>query len=70
MPAQTDIKPGDQLLTSGIDKVYPAGLPVARVVRISPPEGNSYARVECIPLAGVNRDRVLLVLSINAASKS
>jgi rod shape-determining protein MreC len=63
MPVQTDIKPGDQLLTSGIDKVYPAGLPVARVVRISPPEASPYARVECIPLAGVNRDRALLVLS-------
>lgn len=69
MPAHTDIKPGDLLLTSGIDKVYPAGLPVARVMRITPPEASPYARVECIPLAGVNRDRALLVLSVIAAPK-
>ena len=66
MPAHTDIKPGDLLLTSGIDKVYPAGLPVARVMRITPPEASPYARVECLPLAGVNRDRALLVLSVIA----
>jgi len=63
LPAHTDIKPGDILLTSGIDKVYPAGLPVARVMRISPPQSSAYARVECAPLAGVNRARVLLVLT-------
>lgn len=68
LPAHTDIKPGDILLTSGIDKVYPAGLPVARVMRISPPQASSYARVECAPLAGVNRARVLLVLTLKTAS--
>jgi len=70
MPAQTDLKPGDILLTSGIDKVYPAGLPVARVVRVTPPQASPYARVECVPLAGVNRSRVLLVLALSAAAPS
>ena len=62
VPAHTDLKPGDILLTSGIDKVYPPGLPVARVVRISAPQASPYARVECVPLGGVNRARLLLVL--------
>jgi len=65
VPAHTDLKPGDILLTSGIDKVYPPGLPVARVLRISTPQASPYARVECVPLGGVNRARLLLVLTDN-----
>ncbi len=62
MPTHGDIKPGDILLTSGLDKVYPPGLPVATVVRVTRPDGSPYARVECAPVAGVNRDRILLVI--------
>ena len=64
MPIHADIKPGDRLLTSGIDKIYPAGLPVAQVIRVTRLQTSQYARVECIPIAGVSRDRALLVLSL------
>lgn len=67
VPAHTDIKPGDILLTSGIDKVYPAGLPVARVMRVTPSQASPYARVECAPLGGVDRARILLVLTMKGA---
>ncbi len=62
MPAQTDIRPGDRLLTSGIDRVYPAGVPVARVSRVSRSQSSPYLRVECLPLAGLDRSRAVLVL--------
>jgi rod shape-determining protein MreC len=62
MPAQTDIRPGDRLLTSGIDRVYPAGMPVARVSRVSRSQSSPYLRVECLPLAGLDRSRAVLVL--------
>lgn len=62
MPAQTDLKPGDRLLTSGIDRVYPAGIPVARIVRVSRSQASPYLRVECLPLAGLDRVRAVLVL--------
>lgn len=62
MPAHTDIRAGDRLLTSGIDRVYPAGIPVARVVRVSRPQSGPYLRVECLPLAGLDRSRAVLVL--------
>lgn len=62
MPAQTDIRPGDRLLTSGIDRVYPAGIPVARVTRVSRSQSGPYLRVECMPLAGLDRSRAVLVL--------
>jgi rod shape-determining protein MreC len=62
MPAQTDIRAGDRLLTSGIDRVYPAGIPVARVSRVSRSQTTPYLRVECLPLAGIDRSRAVLVL--------
>ena len=62
MPAQTDIRPGDRLLTSGIDRVYPAGIPVAIVSRVSRSQSSPYLRVECQPLAGLERSRAVLVL--------
>jgi rod shape-determining protein MreC len=62
MPAQTDIHPGDRLLTSGIDRVYPAGIPVARVSRVSRSQTTPYLRVECLPLAGLDRSRAVLVV--------
>lgn len=62
MPAQTDIRAGDRLLTSGIDRVYPAGIPVARVSRVSRSRSSPYLRVESLPLAGLERSRAVLVL--------
>jgi len=62
MPAQNDIRPGDRLLTSGIDRVYPAGIPVARVSRVSRSQSGPYLRVECQPLAGLDRARAVLIL--------
>lgn len=62
MPAHADIRAGDRLLTSGIDRVYPAGIPVARVIRVSRSQSGPYLRVECAPLAGLDRSRAVLVL--------
>lgn len=62
MPAHADIRAGDRLLTSGIDRVYPAGIPVARVIRVSRSQSGPYLRVECVPLAGLDRSRAVLVL--------
>lgn len=62
MPAQTDVRVGDRLLTSGIDRVYPAGIPVARVSRVTRSQSSPYLRVECAPLAGLDRSRAVLVL--------
>jgi rod shape-determining protein MreC len=62
VPVHADVVPGDRLLTSGIDGVYPPGLPVARVLRATRPQGSPYARIECVPLAGLARDRAVLVL--------
>ncbi|BAN33947.1 rod shape-determining protein MreC [Sulfuricella denitrificans skB26] len=60
MAANADIQNGDTLVTSGIDGVYPAGLPVAVVSKIE--RNASFAKITCIPSAGVNRHKQLLIL--------
>ncbi len=62
MPAQTDVRRGDRLLTSGIDRIYPAGIPVARVTRVARLKTSPYLRVEGAPMAGLDRSRAVLVL--------
>jgi rod shape-determining protein MreC len=62
MPANADIRPGDMLVTSGIDGVYPAGLAVASVVQVESQSSDAFARIVCLPLAGVDRNGQLLVL--------
>lgn len=62
MPAQTDIRTGDRLLTSGIDRIYPAGIPVGVVTRVSRSQSSPYLRVDCEPVAGLEQSRAVLVL--------
>ncbi len=62
LPTHTDIQQGDILVTSGIDRIYPAGLAVAKVTRVQRPTDSPYARVSCLPMAGVDKSRILLVL--------
>lgn len=56
-----DVQSGDLLTTSGIDGVYPAGLHVARVVRVDRRVDPVFARVVAQPMAS-ERGRHLLVL--------
>ncbi len=57
-----DLKPGDILLTSGLDGIYPAGIPVARVLQIELPRHNPFARAICQPLGGVGQHRHVVIL--------
>lgn len=61
--ANADIQEGDVLATSGVDGVYPAGLPVARVDRIDRRADSAFARIHCTPLARVNAARYVMVLA-------
>ncbi|MDO8811449.1 MAG: rod shape-determining protein MreC [Gallionella sp.] len=63
MPISSDIQNGDVLVTSGVDGIYPPGIPVAKVVKIERDAAYPFARVVCLPVAGVDKHRHLLVLS-------
>jgi rod shape-determining protein MreC len=58
-----EVQNGDQLVTSGIDGTYPAGLPVATVVHIERDADHTFQRVLCRPAAGVDRGRYVLVVA-------
>lgn len=62
MDANVAMKTGDLLTTSGIDGVYPPGLPVARVVKIERRADSAFARIGCEPVAQVAGSLHVLVL--------
>ena len=51
--ANADVVEGDLLTTSGVDGVYPPGLPVARIEKIERRVDTVFARIYCVPLAMV-----------------
>jgi rod shape-determining protein MreC len=62
LPATTDVKVGDLLVTSGLGGVFPAGVPVGKVIesRRDPDDLLAHVRVE--PLAQLDRSRQLMAL--------
>lgn len=54
MAANADVRTGDLLTTSGVDGVYPPGLPVARVEKVERRVDSAFARISCLPLALVS----------------
>ncbi len=61
--ANADINEGDLLTTSGVDGVYPPGLPVARVLQVERRAESSFTRIRCEPLARVQGALHVLVLA-------
>jgi len=62
VPTSSDLVAGDELVTSGLDGVYPPGLPVAKVVHVDKLADTAFARVTCAPVAAVRGARQMLVL--------
>jgi len=59
--ADVDIRVGDQLVTSGLDGVFVPGLPVATVTSVNR-DTDAFARIECEPLAAIERSVQVLVV--------
>ena len=62
MAGNADVQVGDELSTSGVDGVYPAGLPVARVTHVDRRIESAFARIALAPLASPDSVRHVLVL--------
>jgi rod shape-determining protein MreC len=65
MAANADLVDGDLVVTSGLDGVYPPGLPVARIERVERDVKDQFARVVMRPVAGVHGNTVVLVLAVD-----
>lgn len=57
-----DLKEGDLLVTSGLDGIYPAGIPIAQVTSVRPPRETPFASAHCLPTSHVGAHRHVLVL--------
>lgn len=62
LAANADIKAGDLMTTSGLDGIYPPGLPVARVSAVERRGDSSFAQVQLAPVAQPDSARHVLVL--------
>lgn len=66
--ANADVQPGDQLVTSGIDGIYPPGLAVAKVVQVENKATTTFENVLCAPAAGLEKNRQLLILQVDTSN--
>ncbi|NUZ04442.1 rod shape-determining protein MreC [Piscinibacter koreensis] len=62
MAGNADVQVGDVMTTSGVDGVYPPGLPVAKVAAIDRKQDAGFARITLTPAAASEGVRHVLVL--------
>lgn len=62
VPQNYDVKVGDVLVTSGLGRVFPFGLPVARVTKVERDPTHPLAEIHAVPLAGIESDREVLFI--------
>ncbi len=62
MDTNVDMVTGDLLTTSGVDGVYPPGLPVAHVLKVERRVDTAFARITATPVARVSGSLHVLVL--------
>ena len=61
--ASTDIRVGDELVSSGLGKRFPSGYPVALVTKVNRDEGMEFAEIIARPTASFDRINHLLLVS-------
>jgi rod shape-determining protein MreC len=62
MATNADIEVGDQLTTSGVDGVYPPGMPVGIVTKVERRAETAFARILCEPVGRVQGAKHLMVI--------
>jgi rod shape-determining protein MreC len=63
IPLGADVQEGDELVSSGIDGTYPAGLSVARIVSVERNPANSFARIVAAPAASPQSHRLVKIMT-------
>ncbi len=62
LPKTSRMRAGDALVTSGLDRRYPAGYPVGRIASISHQLGDEFIHVDVKPRARLNQNHLVLLL--------
>lgn len=63
VPVSSTLSVGEILVTSGLDGIFPKGLPVARVTKVEKPEVSLFQRAEAEPLTDARHVENVLLLS-------
>jgi rod shape-determining protein MreC len=62
VPQTDDVKVGDVLITSGLGQVFPYGIPVGRVTKVTRNPTEPLAQIQAVPLAKIESDREVLFI--------
>jgi rod shape-determining protein MreC len=62
VPQNYDVKVGDLLVTSGLGRVFPYGLPVGRVTSVKRDPAEPLANIEAEPIAKIDAEREVLFI--------
>ena len=68
LASSADLKEGDLLTTSGLDALYPPGLPVGRIERIERGGDNDFVKVLIAPTAEIQNNHLLVVLQVDTSA--
>jgi rod shape-determining protein MreC len=62
VPQNYDVKVGDLLVTSGLGRVFPYGLPVGRVTKVTRDPAEPLASIQAEPIAKIDAEREVLFI--------
>lgn len=68
LAANSDVKSGDELVSSGLGGVFPAGYPVGRITGVRREANQLLAQVRAAPQAGIDRAREVMLIEFNPAN--
>jgi rod shape-determining protein MreC len=68
LAVNADVKSGDMLISSGLGGVFPAGLPVAKVIGVSRAPNQLLAQITAAPTSQADRVREVLLVEFDAAN--
>jgi len=68
LASSADLREGDLLTTSGLDALYPPGLPVGRIEKIERGGDNDFVKVLVAPTAEIQNNHLLVVLQVDTSA--
>jgi rod shape-determining protein MreC len=68
LAANSDVKSGDELVSSGLGGVFPAGYPVGHITGVRREANQLLAQVRAAPQAGIDRAREVMLIEFNPAN--
>ncbi|MDX1353184.1 MAG: rod shape-determining protein MreC [Thiomicrorhabdus sp.] len=63
IPANSEVKVGDIIESSGLGGIFPAGYPVAKITQIEIQGDNPYLNISATPVAKLNQSHKVLIIS-------